>query len=132
MAEEAAPPPAHPKDSTCPASPPGPQVTCHDAVVDEASAVAGRLQVWVLLRAGHTDAPHLLPCLVQLHVHRVHTRVVGCHSIPHVRGDTVLLGKRTAKVSIASFPLVYRTPEKSQLAQALMVQMGKLRSKILD
>lgn len=67
--------------------------TCHDAIVDEATAVTGRLQMRVLLCAGHTDAPHLLPGLIQLHMHRVYTRVVGCHRIPHICGDAVLLGR---------------------------------------
>lgn len=71
----------------------------HDAVVDEAAAVAGRLQVGVLLRAGHADAPHLLPGLVQLHVHGVHARVVGRHRVPHVCGDAVLLGREAGRVS---------------------------------
>lgn len=61
--------------------------------MDEAAAVAGWLQVGVLLRAGHADAPHLLPGLIQLHVHGVHTRVVGGHRIAHVCGDAVLLGR---------------------------------------
>ena len=67
--------------------------TCHDAIVDEATAVAGGLQMGVLLCAGHTDVPHLLPGLVQLHMHRVHTGVVGCHCVPHVCGNAVLLGR---------------------------------------
>lgn len=43
----------------------------HDVVVDEALAVAGRLEVRVLLRAGDLDVPHTSPSLVQLQVHRV-------------------------------------------------------------
>lgn len=42
-----------------------------NAAVDETSPEAGRLQVWVFLRAGHLDAPHLLPGVVQLYVDRV-------------------------------------------------------------
>lgn len=45
----------------------------------------------ILLRAGHLDAPHLLPGVVQLHVHRVDARVVGSHSVAHVGGDPVFL-----------------------------------------
>lgn len=36
----------------------------HDVVVDKALAVAGRLQVWVLLSAGDLDVPHTSPSLV--------------------------------------------------------------------
>lgn len=68
--------------------------THHDAVVDEAAAVAGGFQVWIFLCARHPDGPDLLPGLVQLHVHRVHARVVGGHSVPHVGGDAMLLQKR--------------------------------------
>lgn len=42
-----------------------------DAAVDETSPEAGRLQVWVFFCAGHLDAPHLLPGVVQLPVDRV-------------------------------------------------------------
>lgn len=68
--------------------------THHDAIVDEAAAVASRFQVWIFLRARHPDGPNLLPSLVQLHVDRVHTRVVGGHSVPHVSGDAMLLQGR--------------------------------------
>lgn len=79
--------------------------THHDPVVDEATAVAGWLQVRVLLRAGHTDAPHLLPGLVQLHVDRVHARVVGRHCVPHVRGNAMLLGRGgPGRVSVGLLP----------------------------
>lgn len=62
-----------------------------DAAVDETSAEAGGLEVGVLLRAGHLDAPHLLPGVVQLHVHRVDARVVGGHGVAHVGGNPVFL-----------------------------------------
>lgn len=62
-----------------------------NAAVDETSPEAGRLQVWVFLCAGHLDAPHLLPGVVQLHVDRVDAWVVGRHSIAHVSGDSMLL-----------------------------------------
>lgn len=62
-----------------------------DAAVDETSPEAGRLQVRVFLRAGHLDAPHFLPGVVQLHVDRVDARVVGRHSVAHVSGDPMLL-----------------------------------------
>lgn len=63
----------------------------HDAIVDEAPSVPCRFQVWVLFSAGHPDVPHLLPGLVELHVHRVHTGVVRSHRVAHARGDAVLL-----------------------------------------
>jgi len=59
--------------------------------VDETSAEAGGLQVGVFLRAGHLDAPHLLPGVVQLQMNRVDARVVGRHRITHVGGDPMLL-----------------------------------------
>lgn len=62
-----------------------------NAAVDETSPEAGRLQVWVFLCAGHLDAPHLLPGVVQLHVDRVDARVVGRHGVAHVGGDSVFL-----------------------------------------
>lgn len=62
-----------------------------NAAVDETSPEAGRLQVRVFLRAGHLDAPHLLPGVVQLHVDRVDARVVGRHGVAHVGGDSVFL-----------------------------------------
>lgn len=63
----------------------------HDAIVDEAPSVPCRLQVWILFRAGHPDVPHLLPGLVELHVHRVHPGVVRGHRVAHARRDAVLL-----------------------------------------
>lgn len=63
----------------------------HDAIVDEAPSVPCRFQVWVLFSAGHPDVPHLLPGLVELHVHRVHAGVVRSHRVAHARGDAVLL-----------------------------------------
>lgn len=62
-----------------------------DAAVAETSPKAGRLQVGVFLRAGHLNAPHLLPGVVQLHVDRVDARVVGRHRITHVSGDPMRL-----------------------------------------
>ena len=63
--------------------------------VYEASSVAGRFEVGVLLRAGDPDAPHSPPGLVQLQVHRVHPRVVGGHGVAHGGGDPVLLEVET-------------------------------------
>lgn len=65
-----------------------------NAAVDETSPEASRLQVRVFLCAGHLDAPHLLPGIVQLHVDRVDAGVVGRHSITHVCGDPMLLEAR--------------------------------------
>lgn len=62
-----------------------------DAAVDETSPEARGLEVRILLRAGHLDAPHLLPGVVQLQVHRVDARVVGGHGVAHVGGDPVFL-----------------------------------------
>ena len=69
----------------------------HDAVVDEALAVAGGLEVRVLLGAGDPDVPHAPPGLVELQVNRVHARVVRGHGVAHVHRDVVLLetGTRT-------------------------------------
>lgn len=64
----------------------------HDAVVNEATAVAGRAEMGVLLSAGRLDAPHRFPGLIELRVDGVHTRVVGGHSIPQIRGNPMLLG----------------------------------------
>lgn len=62
-----------------------------NAAVDETSPEASRLQVRVLLCAGHLDAPHFLPGVVQLHVHGVDTRVMRRHRVAHVGRDPVLL-----------------------------------------
>lgn len=70
-----------------------------NAAVDETSPEAGGLQVWVLLCAGHLDAPHLLPGIVQLHVDRVNTGMVGRHRIAHVSGDPLLLDGNTVIMS---------------------------------
>lgn len=64
----------------------------HNAIVNEATAVAGRAEMRILLSAGHLDAPHRLPGLIELRVDGVHTRVVGGHSIPQIRGNPMLLG----------------------------------------
>ena len=66
-----------------------------DAIVDEAPAVAGWSEVRILLCAGHLDAPHCLPGLVQLAVDRVDPRVVGGHSISHVCRNPMLLEGKT-------------------------------------
>lgn len=63
----------------------------HDVVVDEASAIACRFEMRILLSAGDPDVPNSPPGLVQLHVHRVDPRVVRGHGIAHVHGDIVLL-----------------------------------------
>lgn len=80
--------------------------THHDAVVDEAAAVASGFQVWIFLRARHPDGPNLLPSLVQLHVHRVHARVVGGHSVPHVSGDAMLLQRRECGMADCGDPKI--------------------------
>lgn len=59
--------------------------------MDEALAVAGRFEVWVLLSAGDLDAPHAPPGLVELQVNRVDAGVVGGHGVAHVHWDVVLL-----------------------------------------
>lgn len=43
----------------------------HYVVVNEALAVAGRLEVGVLFSAGDPNVPHAPPRLVELQVHRV-------------------------------------------------------------
>ena len=62
-----------------------------DPVVDEAPAVPSWSQMRVFLSAGHLDAPHRLPGLVELAVNRVNPRVVRSHCVAHICGDTVLL-----------------------------------------
>ena len=62
-----------------------------NAAVDETSPEASGLQMWVLLCAGHSDAPHFLPGIVQLHVDGVDARVVRRHRIAHVSGNPMLL-----------------------------------------
>lgn len=87
----------------------------HDAIVDEAPSVPCRLQVWVFFCAGHSDAPDLLPGLVQLDVNRVDSGVVRSHCVPHAGRYAVLLrhsrgrnifrkGKRTCNYSQLIFP----------------------------
>lgn len=53
--------------------------------------------MWVLLSAGHLDAPNLLPGVVQLHVYRVDARVMRSHCVAHVSGDPMLLGMKLHK-----------------------------------
>lgn len=57
----------------------------------EALAVAGRLEVGVLLGAGDLNVPHAPPGLVELQVDRVDARVVRSHGVAHVHWDVVLL-----------------------------------------
>jgi len=64
----------------------------HNAIVNEATAVAGRAEVGVLLSAGHLDAPHRFPGFIELCVDGVHAGVVGGHSIPQIRGNPMFLG----------------------------------------
>lgn len=64
----------------------------HDAIVNEATAVAGRTEMRILLSAGHLDTPYRFPGLIELRVDGVHARVVGGHSIPQVRRNPMLLG----------------------------------------
>lgn len=63
----------------------------HDAVVDEALPVPGGLQVRVLLRAGHLDAPDLAPGRVQREVDGVDAGVVRGHRVAAADRDPVLL-----------------------------------------
>lgn len=44
-----------------------------NATVDETAAVSGWFEVRILLCAGHSDAPHFLPGLVELYVNGVDT-----------------------------------------------------------
>lgn len=67
------------------------QCSYTNATVDEATSEACRLQVRVLLRAGHFDTPDFFPGVVQLHVDRVDPRVMRSHCVAHVGGDSVLL-----------------------------------------
>lgn len=87
----------------------------HDAIVDEAPSVPCRLQVWIFFCAGHSDAPDLLPGLVQLDVNWVDSGVVRSHCVPHASRYAVLLrhsrgrnifrnGKRTCNYSKVFFP----------------------------
>lgn len=62
-----------------------------DPVVDEATAVTSWPQMGVLLSAGHLDAPHRLPGLVELAVNWINPRVVRSHCIAHICRDAVLL-----------------------------------------
>ena len=64
----------------------------HNAIVNEATAVAGRAEMGILLSAGHLDAPHRFPGFIELCVDGVHAGVVGGHSIPQIRGNPMLLG----------------------------------------
>ena len=62
-----------------------------DPVVDEAAAVASRPQMGVFLCAGHLDAPHRLPGLIELAVNGVNPRVVWSHCIAHICWYAMLL-----------------------------------------
>ena len=63
----------------------------HDSVMDESPPVPGRPQVWVFLCACYLDAPNGLPCLIELCVDRINTRVMGGYSIAQVCGNPMLL-----------------------------------------
>lgn len=67
-------------------------VPYHNTIVNEASAVAGRAEMGILLSAGHLDAPHRFPGFIELRVDGVYARMVGSHSIPQIRGNPMLLG----------------------------------------
>lgn len=73
----------------------------------EATAIACRPQVGVLLRAGDADAPHGPPGLVQLSVHRIDAGVVWAHGVSHVYGDPMLLGGRGGDAAIEYGPLLF-------------------------
>lgn len=60
--------------------------------MNEATAVAGRAEMGIFLSAGHLDTPHRFPGLIELCVDGIHTRVVGGHSIPQIRGNPMFLG----------------------------------------
>lgn len=64
----------------------------HDAIVNEATAVASRAEMGILLGAGHLNAPDRFPGLIELCVDGVHARVVGSHSITQIRRNPMLLG----------------------------------------
>lgn len=66
--------------------------------MDETSAEASRLQVWILLCAGHLDTPHLLPGVIQLDVDRVDSGVMRGHRVAHVGGYPVLLEEENIRV----------------------------------
>lgn len=51
----------------------------------------------VFLRAGHLDAPHFFPGVVELHVNRVDARVVWRHSVAHVGGNSMFLKNITGR-----------------------------------
>lgn len=68
--------------------------------MDKTSPEARRLQMWILLGAGHLDAPHFLPGVVQLHVDRVDARVVRSDGVTHVGGDPVLLEEKLELVNL--------------------------------
>jgi len=50
----------------------------------ESTSVARRPQMWVFLSARHSDAPDLLPGLVEVTVNGVDTGVMWCYGIARV------------------------------------------------
>lgn len=62
-----------------------------DPIVDEATAVTSWPQMRVFLSAGHLDAPHRLPGLIELTVNWINPRVVWSHCIAHICGNAMVL-----------------------------------------
>lgn len=67
----------------------------HDVAVNEALAVAGRLEMGILFSAGDPNVPHTSPSLVKLQVYGVDTWVVRSHGVTHVHWNVVLLERDT-------------------------------------
>jgi len=64
--------------------------------MDEASPIACRSQVWILLSTGDSHVPDLAPSLVEVAVHGVDAGVVRCHGVVHVHCDVMRLQQRPA------------------------------------
>lgn len=65
--------------------------TDHDALMDEATSVACRPQMWILLGTCDSHVPHLTPGCVQVAVYWVDAGVVWRHGIAHVHWDVIRL-----------------------------------------
>lgn len=63
----------------------------HDAVMNEATSVMCRPQMWIFLGARHSHVPHTTPRPVQVTVYRVDTGVVRRHCVAHVHWDVMSL-----------------------------------------
>jgi len=64
-------------------------VNYHNAVVNEASSITRRLQMWILLGTGDPHVPHLSPCLVQVAMYWVDAGMMRCHCVAHVHWDVM-------------------------------------------